>query len=287
MLADLVNMLYPKWDELQQPQRAAQQQYITDYLDTMSSVLNSANFADPVEGYAKYIDVDAAIDHHILNVLAFNVDALRLSAYFFKPRDGQATFGPLWDFDRALGPPTVATATRASGARPARITAPICSIPIHLFQPWFSRMFLDPDFWQRWIDRWQELRRGAFALTNLQGLVDSLANQAREAEKRQIARWPGFTTPRGGSYQAEVDRMKNVAFQPGGLHRYQLPRGAGFECSCGAMGAGTVVSIAGPAGATIYYTVDGSDPRARGGDINPAALIYSGPITVCAEHAPS
>src|SRR5262249_15860106 len=98
-----INALNPKWDELVQPQRAPQYQYITGYLDTLYSVLNSPTSADPTNGHPKYIDVDAAIDHHILNVLAFNVDALRLSGYFYKPRQGKLTFGPLWDFDRALG----------------------------------------------------------------------------------------------------------------------------------------------------------------------------------------
>ncbi len=42
----------------------------------MGTALNASYFKDPVRGYAKYIDVDAAIDHHLLNVVAFNVDAL-------------------------------------------------------------------------------------------------------------------------------------------------------------------------------------------------------------------
>jgi hypothetical protein len=56
-----------------------------------------------VTGYHAYIDVDSWIDHHILNVLGRNVDAIRLSGYFFKDRNKKIEFGPIWDFDRAMG----------------------------------------------------------------------------------------------------------------------------------------------------------------------------------------
>ncbi len=35
-----------------------------------------------------------------------------------------------------------------------------------------------------------------------------------------------------------------------------------------------------PAGAVIYYTLDGSDPRLPGGGLAPGALVYSGPVTI-------
>jgi hypothetical protein len=35
-----------------------------------------------------------------------------------------------------------------------------------------------------------------------------------------------------------------------------------------------------PAGSTIYYTTDGSDPRLPGGAIAPTSLVYDGPITI-------
>ena len=83
-----------------------------------------------------------------------------LSGYFYKPRDGKLTFGPLWDFDRALG----STDGRDNNPRVWRSASPdygtdmFNSDPI-FSNPWYSQMFRDPDFWQRWIDRWQELRR--------------------------------------------------------------------------------------------------------------------------------
>ena len=49
-----------------------------------------------------------------------------------------------------------------------------------------------------------------------------------------------------------------------------------------ALGTGITMAVLNPpAGTTIYYTLDGSDPRLRDGSVSPTALVYSGtPITV-------
>ena len=64
--------------------------------------LYGSNWTDPVTGYRNYIDVPAWIDYHLINVLTFNVDALRLKRVPLQARNGKITFGPQWDFDRAL-----------------------------------------------------------------------------------------------------------------------------------------------------------------------------------------
>lgn len=46
------------------------------------------------------------------------------------------------------------------------------------------------------------------------------------------------------------------------------------------MTAGTRISITGPAGATLYYTTDGTDPRASGGTVSAGARVYSGPLAI-------
>ncbi len=45
----------------------------------------------------------------------------------------------------------------------------------------------------------------------------------------------------------------------------------------GAFDPGDVLSITAPSG-TVYYTLDGTDPRLPGGGLNPAAIAYVGPI---------
>ena len=68
---------------------------IRDSISAFGSALNAANYTDPVLGYAAYIDVASCIDFHILNIIPFNVDALDLSTYFYKPRQGKLFFGPI------------------------------------------------------------------------------------------------------------------------------------------------------------------------------------------------
>jgi hypothetical protein len=47
----------------------------------------------------------------------------------------------------------------------------------------------------------------------------------------------------------------------------------------GTVSNGFQLTLSAPAG-TIYYTLDGSDPRLRGGAISPAALLYTSPLTL-------
>ena len=65
--------------------------------------LKRRRWKDPAVGYRAYLDVEAAIDFHVLEVLSGNVDAMVLSTYFQKTRSGKIVCGPHWDFDRALG----------------------------------------------------------------------------------------------------------------------------------------------------------------------------------------
>jgi hypothetical protein len=44
--------------------------------------------------------------------------------------------------------------------------------------------------------------------------------------------------------------------------------------------SGATVTMNGPAGATVYYTVDGSDPRLSGGAISPTAQVYQSPVAI-------
>lgn len=253
------------------PQRAAQRTYLRNHLNAFASALNGANWRDPLLGWRPYIDEGAWIDHHLLNVVAFNVDALRLSAYFHKPRGGPLVFGPLWDFDRSLN------STDGRDANP-RVWANSGGTDFFNY-PWWNRLFRDPDFWQHWVDRYQDLRRGTLGTNHLFAAIDRWTDEVRPAQPREAARWPGFTTPRG-SYQGEIDALKTWLSRRLHFMDTNFLAAAVMEPSAGRVAVGTSVRLNGPPGATVYYTLDGSDPRAPGGAVAAGARVYSQPLRI-------
>src|SRR5260370_9587467 len=95
-----INIIEPKllYPVMTTPQRAPQLAYIQNFLTAFATADTGPNSADPLTGFRAYIDLAAAIDHHVVNTFTFNLDALRLSAFFYNPRNGLLTFGPSWDF---------------------------------------------------------------------------------------------------------------------------------------------------------------------------------------------
>lgn len=270
--SQVMGFVEPKEEEITLPQRAPQLAYIRDYFNRFGQALTAANWRDPVLGWRAYVDEEPWIDHHLLNVLAFNVDALRLSAYLYKPREGKLVFGPIWDFDRALN----STDGRDSNPRVWRASGGDGGTDFFNYS-WWGRLFRDPDFWQKWIDRYQELRRGAFETNALFQSVDELAGQVRSAQPREAARWPGFTTPRV-SYANEVNILKTWLGRR--IHFMDTNFLAAPTFRVIARDGGRDAVFLWPSGATLYYTTDGSDPRAAGGGVASTARSYTGPIPI-------
>jgi hypothetical protein len=255
----------PKEAVMIQPQRAPQRQYLQTFFDDFGRALNGPRWQDPAAGYRAFLDVPAAIDFHVLEVLSGNVDAIGLSTYFYKPRGGRIVFGPHWDFDRALG----STDGRDDNPRHWN-TGPF-------FQgAWWPRLFSDLEFWQLWVDRWQELRRNHFSQTNLNALTDRLTDELREAQPRQVKRWG--TQPRGGSYRGEINIMKNWLSNRVDFIDRQLAQPPRFNQAGGLVAPGFRLTLTAATNATIYYTVDGSDPRLVQGAVASNALTYTVPI---------
>jgi len=209
--------------------------------------------------------------------------------------------GPLWDFDRSLG----TTDSRAFNPRLWRVQAggdqgtDFFGNPSLLGVRWWQRLFTDPDFWQRWIDRWTELRRGSFATNHLFARVDGLGNQARQAQTRNVTRWSGTsssTTPRSGTasangyshafsggYQGELNFLKRWLADRVDFIDTNFLRAPIFSGNGGAITSGFQLTITAPTlvpNSTTYYTRDGTDPRLPGGAINPAAISNYAPIVL-------
>ena len=266
----------PKEPELKLAERAAQRTYINNYLTRFDAALRSANARDPVTGYAAYIAEPSWIDHHLLNVITFNVDSLRLSTYFYKQRDGKLHFGPVWDFDRTLN------STDGRDANPRVWRSEVGDRGTDFFNyPWWGNLFQDPDFYQRYIDRYQELRLTTFSNTNLSDVIDTLANQVRKAQPREQARWG--VSPRGG-YQGEVNSLKRWLSNRLDFIDTQFVAPAKFAEAGKRVESGHRIALNGPPGILLYYTLDGTDPRlngtATGEAMSTSAKLYTGPFAI-------
>ena len=76
-----------------------QRQYIEDYL---RSAWNAVESGDE-EKIAKLIDIDSMVNAYLVEEILKNLDCGYDSFYLYRQKGGKLTFGPLWDFDNALG----------------------------------------------------------------------------------------------------------------------------------------------------------------------------------------
>jgi hypothetical protein len=112
-------------------------------------------------------------------------------------------------------------------------------------------------------------------------LMDRLANQIRLAERRDFQRWK--IPRRGGSYQAELDSMKRWVSNRLDFVDRQLSQPPVSSLNSGIVSPGATLTLSfGPNASTnaaIWYTLDGTDPRAIGTSNRSAgARLYTGPI---------
>ena len=240
----------PKEEEIPK----AQSDWIRSYLDQFEDALYGAKFADPMLGYARFIDVGSFLDHNLLNMLAMNVDALRLSTHLYKPRDGKLHMGPIWDFDRSLN------SSDGRDNNPERWHGTGDGTD-YLGYVWWNRLFEDPEFWQKYTDRWTALRSGAFSDTQINGLIDAMADEIAEAQVRNEARWPG-AKPRYGGFDQEIVQLKAWLARRTAWVDAQFVAPPVFDPVQGYVEADQAFSMSESSGVGLmYYTLDGSDPR--------------------------
>jgi hypothetical protein len=144
-------MIAPDETEITQ----AQITYLTNYLQETDNVMNGANFADPVNGYAKYIDVDSWVDFWIMAEFTKSVDSFWLSTFYYKPQGGKIFMGPNWDFNLAFGQANYRDGASVSGYNNTSLTT---GGSFGDQYGWFRRLWQDPVFKLKVTDRWQELR---------------------------------------------------------------------------------------------------------------------------------
>ena len=199
-----LQFVYPNSEDMASPERGKQLDFITGFINDFGRAVSAADFKHPSTGqhYSQFIDVDAWIDHNIVNALTKNVDGLRFSAYFYKERGGRLAAGPVWDFDRSLGTPYDPRATEPEEWNQT------WNASDYFNEGWWRLLFRDPDFQSRYRARFKALLNAEFSADNLDRIVDGMASEVGEAAGRNFRRWPQ-TPPLDNSYAAEIALLKD------------------------------------------------------------------------------
>jgi len=201
---------YPDENNIQPQQEA----YIRSYVDEFESALfsnsrrNSKGFH-----YLDYMDLRTFVDNFILDELSKNVDAYRLSTYFYKDRSsdgGKLKAGPIWDYNLAFGNGDYCGGDDTQGWEFYQCVG---SSPF-----WWDHLLQDQEFTNGLRCRWEELRGSVLQTQRINNYLDSLAVAIAEATDRNFQRWPvmgRYVWPNSWFYASAnshlqvIDRMKN------------------------------------------------------------------------------
>ncbi|HXG48267.1 MAG TPA: CotH kinase family protein, partial [Methylomirabilota bacterium] len=248
----------------------AQRRWLVEYLNRLEDALNGADFRDPDRGYRAFLDVDSFIDQHLMVEVTKNIDGFRFSAFYHKDRGGKVRMQPVWDWNLSFG--------NANGKQGW--------LSKYWYWPqlddrqytWFRRLFEDPDFAQRYVDRYFELRTNVFSPARLEARIDELASLLEEAQVRNFRRWPILDQKVWPNYFVFDTYAEEIRF----LKSWTRDRISWIDAqfvappTVASRDGGRVTLQAGAG--SIYYVLDGSDPRAPGGGVAKAARVCEGAI---------
>lgn len=209
--------VYPKPDVIVAPQQG----YIQNYIDQFETALYGPNFADPINGFRKYISVRSWLDYFIVNEVARNGDGFKKSYYFNKEKDpttgvfGKLKAGPVWDFDWAWKDMWDCMYNTTDGSNWAYLVND-CN-PDVKSPGWYVRMFQDTVFQNEMRCRYEDLRRNYLSEAYLHGIVDSVAAEVDESQVWHYQTWGNMGVATGTpevpapsqSYAEEVQRLKD------------------------------------------------------------------------------
>ena len=151
--------------------------YINNLINQFELNLFGGNFADPVNGYAKYIDVDSFIDWFLINEIVKNQDSMSFSSIYLNVIPGEKIkMGPLWDFDLGFGNVDYSDATNPEGFWVR-------------WNPWISRLLQDPAFADKVRARFAYFRDNE---NYILGKIDQYAEKLKWSQQENHNKWQLF-----------------------------------------------------------------------------------------------
>lgn len=169
----------------------SQKSYMSTYIKNAWTAVQSGDETE----VAKYIDIDSMVDTYLVEEITKNLDAGWDSFYLYRQKGGKLTFGPVWDFDNALGNANEGTELYEYlyAAHNERDQS----------NPWFYTIIDQKWFRERVIQRWDEISdlRG-----KLSASVLSEAKKNYNSYCRNFDCWDLF----GKSWNRETEQITSL-----------------------------------------------------------------------------
>lgn len=209
-----IHIEYPR-SELIVPEQA---EYISGYINDFERAVFSPDFLNELgKRYTDYIEEESFIDFMLINELAKNSDAYKLSTFMHKDRDsrgGELKAGPIWDFDQTYG-----NSIFCNGHDPFGWLYPQdepCNILFNM-PLWWNAFLTDKHYVDSMACRWHILRQGPLSTEVIMNWIDESEHFIQQAVDRNYERWPGIigediwaqAKPIPQSYAAEVQYMRD------------------------------------------------------------------------------
>ena len=209
----IYNYHYPKPSDIVPEQEA----YIEEYINEFETIMMGTDYTNDSTGYPSMMNVESFVDFILLQELAKNVDAYRLSTYIYKDKesiDNRLTAGPVWDFNHGFGNCDYGETWEVDNW-------------LLEYNPeggdqvafWWELLWEDLAFQHKAAVRYTELRQTIFSEEHIYSIIDSIADYLGPAVDRNFARWPllgNYIWPNYyvfDTYEEEIDYLKSWTTQ--------------------------------------------------------------------------
>ncbi len=261
--------------------------YIQNEIEQFENALTSSNWLDENLGYKNYTDIKSWVGPHIIRALAKEPDGFFLSHYIIKDKNDVIKGGPVWDFDRALN--SVDSRSRNYfGWDTDFLNQPSTGNAQYWASNYKTGAYLkemvdDPCYKTLFYDKWYDWRSNNILNTaQMNALIDGMAALLMESYQREFNRWnsEGYTS-RYGDFQGEINALKTWLKNRSEWIDSQLVQPVTSNPTAGPVAIGSTITLSNPNNSgTIYYTLDGTDPKQNCSGTSASAITYNNPITI-------
>ena len=178
------NYHYPKPSDIV----PEQEEYIQNYIDDFENIMLSPNYTDSSTGYPSKMNVESFVDFILVQELAKNVDAYRLSTYIYKDKesvDDRLTAGPVWDFNHGFG-----NCDYGQTWEPENWLLEYNPEGGDQMSFWWELLWQDENFIAKVSQRYSELRSNIFSENHIFEIIDSSVVHMGESINRNFLKWP-------------------------------------------------------------------------------------------------